>query len=104
MQYVEFSSKDWEEALQEDRRDSCIDMLLFALSAAGIISIIVMMVIWTGGFHERSKKKTGTQGGCRKAEGSPHRTAAFHCNGGLSAPAQRDPALDTHSQSQFERT
>ena len=45
MQYVEFSSKDWEEALQEDRRDSCIDMLLFARSAAGIISIIVMMVI-----------------------------------------------------------
>ena len=45
MQYVEFSSKDWEEALQEDRRDSCIDMLLLALSAAGIISIIVMMVI-----------------------------------------------------------
>ena len=45
MQYVDFTAHDWEEALTEDRRDSVIDKLLFALSAAGIISIVVLMII-----------------------------------------------------------
>ncbi len=45
MKYVEFTSRDWEEALTEDRRDSVIDKLLYALSAAGIISIVVLMII-----------------------------------------------------------